>query len=277
MAGSKDDCLKVGLLLGTETIPEWFVRAIETAAGSDNVEISLILRVERRDASDDVSLLTDVRRKKSWTIVAGLQKISDAVFGSPWYGTPRDVETIPCLEGVPERETTAEPTGKYGCALSADAVEAIRSEVDVAVHFGVGILRGEILEAPTLGVIGFHHGDLRFYRGGPPGFWEFVHGRSTTGVTVQRFTETLDGGEILAFESVAIDDAESWREVRCRQCRSSEPLLATALQNLRDPEFSPGTPDELGPVYSPSQRDWRTTARYLLRELAGRTRSSLGR
>jgi len=54
-----------------------------------------------------------------------------------------------------------------------------------------------VLSAPTYGVVA-HHGDVRAYRGGPPGFWEYVNREPTATVTVQRYTEQLDGGELLA-------------------------------------------------------------------------------
>lgn len=269
--------LRVCLLAGTGTVPEWFAAALEAATAREDVELSLVVDADVPDGGGDVDLLTDVRRKKSWVFVAALQKFSEAVFGAPSYGSRRHYEDVPCLADVPVRRTTVVPSGEYGYEFPAADVAAIADAADVAVHFGVGILRGEILDAPTHGVVGFHHGDIREYRGGPPGFWEFLHGRSTAGVTVQRFTETLDGGSILAFEAVDVDDARSWREVRRRQCAASESMLATALRNLRDPDFEPERPAELGAVYSPDQRDWRVTLRYVVREATARIETILGR
>lgn len=268
--------LRLCLLLGSGTVPEWFAGALEEAIADDDVEVSLVVRADRPDDGGEVDLLTDVRRKKSWVLVAALQKLSAAVSGPPPSDSGRGIDAIPPLDDVPVRRTTVEPSGEYGYVFPDAAVAAIRDGADLAVHFGVGILHGDVLDAPEHGVVGFHHGDLREYRGGPPGFWEFVHGRRETGVTVQRFTETLDGGEILAFEAVPIADAGTWREVRRRQRAASKSMLATAIGNLRDPAFDPETPDHLGPVYSPARRDWRVTARYVGRELTGRIRTFLG-
>jgi hypothetical protein len=269
------DRIRLCLLLGTESVPEWFATAIGRAVEDENVEVSLVVQVDRPDGGDEVDLLTDIRRKKSWSIIAGLQKLSEIVLSSPEHDTDRDVGTIPALADVPVRRTTVEPSGEYGYEFPDSDVDIIGGNAVLAVHFGIGILHGDVLTAPEWGVAGFHHGNLREYRGGPPGFWEFVHGRSNTGVTVQRFTETLDGGEILAFETVPIEDAGSWREVRRRQRVASESMLARAIDNLRDPTFEPERPDELGPVYSTSRRNWRVTARYVYRELVGRTADSL--
>lgn len=60
-------------------------------------------------------------------------------------------------------------------------------------------------------------------------------------MTVQRLNETLDGGEILAFEHVpidAIDDADTWPEVGRRLFERSEGMLAAAVPQT--PASGPG-------------------------------------
>lgn len=69
--------------------------------------------------------------------------------------------------------------------------------LDILIRGGGGILRGDILNAARLGVISFHHADNRFNRGGPAGFWEVYLRKDTTGFTIQRLTEELDGGIVL--------------------------------------------------------------------------------
>jgi len=272
MAVKSRSPVRLCLLLGTETIPQWLIRALETATEDSDITISLVIRADQPDGSEDVDLITDIRRKKSWTLIAALQKFSDILFEEPAYDTKYLLEDTPFLEDVPIHRTNVETSGEYGYKFTDTDVDRLQKKADVAVHFGIGILHGSVLDAPKWGVIGFHHGDVRNYRGGPPGFWEFVHGRCRTGVTVQRFTETLDGGEILAFEEVSIDDARTWREVRERQGTAAEPMLAQAINRLRDPGFKPEPPDKLGPVYSTSQRNWRVTFQYIYRELTGRVK-----
>ena len=69
--------------------------------------------------------------------------------------------------------------------------------LDLIVGCGSGILRGEMLEAARLGIIGFHHGDNRVVRGAPAGFWECYHQWPKTGFVIQRLTENLNGGIVL--------------------------------------------------------------------------------
>jgi hypothetical protein len=82
------------------------------------------------------------------------------------------------------------------CDSDVQAIKARR--LDVILRMGSGILRGEILEAAMHGILSFHHGDNRTHRGGPAGFWEVLERRDCSGYLVQRLTEALDAGEVLA-------------------------------------------------------------------------------
>src|SRR5689334_19518804 len=83
--------------------------------------------------------------------------------------------------------------------FSDEDVEKIRAlNLDLLIRCGSGILRGGILNASRLGIVSFHHGDNRVCRGGPAGFWECYHRSPQTGFIIQRLTEELDAGEVLA-------------------------------------------------------------------------------
>jgi hypothetical protein len=82
--------------------------------------------------------------------------------------------------------------------FSADDIARIKKlELDVLIRCGYGILRGEILHAARFGVLSFHHGDNRSYRGSPAGFWEVYNREDSTGFVIQQLTEELDGGHVL--------------------------------------------------------------------------------
>jgi hypothetical protein len=83
---------------------------------------------------------------------------------------------------------------RYG---DADIQEIRKLNFDVLIRCGSGILRGEILNAATFGIISFHHADNRINRGGPAGFWEVYLRQESTGFTIQQLTEELDGGNVL--------------------------------------------------------------------------------
>jgi hypothetical protein len=77
-------------------------------------------------------------------------------------------------------------------------LRAIRGlSLDLLLHFGSGILRGEILTAARFGVVAIHHADNRVNRGQPAGFWEVYLRQDSTGFVIQQLTEELDGGKVL--------------------------------------------------------------------------------
>ena len=69
--------------------------------------------------------------------------------------------------------------------------------MDLLIRSGSGILRGEILDVCTNGVISFHHADNEINRGGPPAFWEVYERNPRTGFIIQRLKNELDGGDVL--------------------------------------------------------------------------------
>jgi methionyl-tRNA formyltransferase len=113
--------------------------------------------------------------------------------------------------------------------LPDDAVELL-SSVDIAIQLGFGVIKANALTAPEFGMLSFHHGDIRKYRGRPAGFWEYMNGEPTAGVTLQRLSESLDGAETVDFTQVDISNASSWLEVRRCLYSASEPTLANGIK-----------------------------------------------
>ncbi|GHB23759.1 glucosamine inositolphosphorylceramide transferase family protein [Mongoliitalea lutea] len=95
---------------------------------------------------------------------------------------------------------------KYRDAFSSENLNEIASfHLDIILRFGFRILSGPILALPRLGIWSFHHGNPRYYRGGPPAFWEVMEKQASTGVVLMRLSEALDQGEIL-YESLTQTD-----------------------------------------------------------------------
>jgi hypothetical protein len=241
------DPTQVCLLTPPETVPAWAARTVERMLAETDAEISLVVEnacTDERSTGEAVRRLFDLRE---WGVVAAaLELLGDDL-------PPLERVPVRELDGVADAEwITCEPNTVEGWknALPEFAVERM-AETDAGIRFGFGFLVGDALTAPEMGVLSFHHGNLREYRGQPMGFWEYVHGRETAGVTVQRINETLDGGEIVADRRVAIGDAPTWNAVRCRLYDASEEMLATAVRNLNADDFEPETlsEDELGDLY----------------------------
>ena len=260
--------LQVGLLLSGSEIPAWQARAVERMVARTDADVTrVVVNAESNERGLD-HYVERMRENPLWAPVGAAHLLT----GPPNHRRTRRVGSIEGL-GDPEMvRCEPDPAPDFGNVLPEEGVEAL-AETDVAVRFAFGILKGEALDAPERGVLSFHHGDLRKYRGQPCGFWEFLHGEETAGVTLQRLNETLDGGEIVAFESVDIADARTWSAVRDRLFAASDDLLAKGIENVaRDVE--PRSPDELGDLYSlPEGSD---VLKYVFKEGTGRMRKVVG-
>lgn len=101
------------------------------------------------------------------------------------------LEEIPLIDCEPVYENTS--------TFFVDKdIETIKNQhLDFILRFGFNIIRGTILESAKYGVWSFHHDDEMEYRGGPPGFWEWMQDNPRNGVILQRLTEQLDKGLVL--------------------------------------------------------------------------------
>jgi len=102
------------------------------------------------------------------------------------------------LQGVPEIELAPDVEGIWE-SVPEDIVERIKlAKPSFILKCGLGLIKGSILEAAPLGVWSWHHGDPRHYRGRPAGFWEIFNDEKFMGAMLQRLTDKLDSGAILA-------------------------------------------------------------------------------
>ena len=79
-----------------------------------------------------------------------------------------------------------------------DIKSILDEKLDIMLRGNVAnIYRGKVLKLAKYGIISFHHGDSSWNRGGPPGFWEVVFKKPSTGFIIQILNENLDSGNIL--------------------------------------------------------------------------------
>ncbi|WP_246988376.1 formyltransferase family protein [Halorientalis marina] len=262
-----DDVFQVGLLLGMDEVPEWFATGIERLVENTNAEISIIM-VATPTSKDETS------ESGKTGPLSLINSVKNSLFGSSRQ-PPRPLDELDCVKDTKQEQCDIIPQEGLGIELPEKVVQQFE-EIDVGIHMGVGILKGEILTAPEYGILGFHHGDIRQYRGSSAGFWEFLHGEEEMGITLQRLQPELDAGEIVVFESVDISDACTLGEIRSRYRTISEKMLEKGILLLQDEDFSAKRPDSLGKVYKEEERQrWKVTALYLYKEMKGRTRQRL--
>lgn len=257
----------VALLLDGETVQSWAKTALSRMVTETDAEITHVVVNADPPSFGLDHYLGRVREYPLWTPVGAAHLLAD----EPPFKRQVSIRDVPGVADAERIVCEPEPAADFGNVLPKWVTESVGPEVDVAIRFGFGILKGDFLDAPEHGVLSFHHGDLRRYRGMPAGFWEFVHGETVAGVTLQRITETLDGGSVVAFHPVDIADARTWQEVQRRLYRTSEGMLAEGIERIREPDYEPWQPDEYGDLYSlPKGRDVLT---YVAKNNLGRVRA----
>ena len=271
---------------------EWQVRAIERLQDETDITVSLVVQnvadteceaeswnTKQRLGLEDVTQFFEVfRQEKAWTLVLAERNIARLLGDEQTLWHRHSVENVDCLDETEHVQCVPETENGWN-ELPDDVVSRLEAECDVAIRFGFGLVRGDVLTAPKYGVLSFHPADIRRYRGmGPPAI--FHDGRARAGSTLQRLNESIDGGEIVAYDDVSLADCHTLWDVFDRLATLQISLLTSGIASLRDPSFEPQTiPDEqLGEFYYRDQR--RTVSfsgRVLAKNLAGRVRHGLER
>lgn len=196
--------LKVGLLVNGPFSSQYDHDLVSWAKEQADIEISHLIVYPRHRGSRLARAMDILRMQGLYALLSRLlfQVIVSAealilkrsrVHGGHY-------RTYDLRKGVGQTLTITPIVSKSGFVyrFSAENIDKVRAlGLDLLIRCGVGILRGEILQASRLGIISFHHGDNRVNRGSPPGFWECYHEWPQTGFIIQRLTEELDAGEVL--------------------------------------------------------------------------------
>lgn len=113
-----------------------------------------------------------------------------------------------------------------------EIVDAMRAKgVRTIIKFGMSLLRMDNLDG--VDVLSFHHGDPRFHRGRPAGFYEIQNNAPCVGMIVQKLSNVLDGGEVLALGHCKLYPY-SYRQTIQGLYQASPALFRRALMNYRN-------------------------------------------
>ncbi|PIQ47515.1 MAG: hypothetical protein COW03_14815 [Cytophagales bacterium CG12_big_fil_rev_8_21_14_0_65_40_12] len=120
-----------------------------------------------------------------------------------------------------------------------------------------GIIKEPWLSLTPNGILSYHGGDMRKYRGQPSGLWELYNGESEMGVTVQVLAKGLDKGLPVVEKTVSIDKKDRLLDVNQKVAKVSESMLYEALKRLSSPDFEPELINSFGKIYTlPNLRQW---------------------
>lgn len=142
---------------------------------------------------------------------------------------------------------------------SSETISRIREHnLDILLLInGYGIIKKELLTIAPLGILSYHHGNMRKYRGMPPAFWELYNNEKEIGVTVQKLETGLDCGIPVVERSVHIGKKDTLSSLNQRIYNEGVDMMHDALIKLSDPDFKPEKIESFGKVYTlPNLRQW---------------------
>lgn len=142
---------------------------------------------------------------------------------------------------------------------STEVMENIRShKLDILLLVGsYGIVKEPLLSITPMGILSYHHGNMRKYRGRPVGFWELYNNDSEMGVTVQILEAGLDSGIPVEEKIIPIRANETLDSLTKRAYRESSALMSQALKKISNPGFVPEKIETFGKLYTlPSFGQW---------------------
>jgi methionyl-tRNA formyltransferase len=237
-------------LLASPTVDDFWLDVLEPLFAEPQIEVVGACVDARRAAPLHTRLRRELKKGRgAYVAVMAAKLVARAL-------TNRSVAAAPYLRGrgVEVREVED---------LYADtALDFIRgTRPDCIFRFGFGFIREPVLSLAPQGVISYHHGDIRSYRGQPVAFWELYAGEHEMGATVQILSEKLDAGRIVLEKAIAIRPTDTWKSLELRAYDESKSMIHEACLLLDRDEFRPKVlpEDELGTLNTiPNFRQWAT-------------------
>lgn len=99
------------------------------------------------------------------------------------------------------------------------------------------IIKKNILDIPTFGIINAHSSLLPKYRGLMPTFWVLRNNERETGVTVYKLTEGIDDGPIINYGKIKLDNKITHSELIIKSKKLANELLIDSLSLIKLGKF----------------------------------------
>lgn len=238
------------LLLASPTVDEFWMNVLEPLFNDPRIVIVGACVDVQTSPSMFARLRQHLKKGRGgYVVVMGLKRLV----------RPLHHRTLPTDGYLRDRDVEMLETDDL---YSTEALEFIREKKpDCIFRFGFGIIKEPVLSLAPKGVISFHHGNMRKYRGQPVGFWELYAGEREMGVTVQVLNEKLDAGKIVVEKPIPIRPNDTWDSLEERAFDDSVGMVHEACLLLERDDFEPEVipEDELGKLYTvPNMRQWAT-------------------
>jgi UDP-4-amino-4-deoxy-L-arabinose formyltransferase/UDP-glucuronic acid dehydrogenase (UDP-4-keto-hexauronic acid decarboxylating) len=127
--------------------------------------------------------------------------------------------------------------------LWVDRIQAMAPDMIFSFYYR-NLLSDAITSTARHGAYNLHGSLLPKYRGRAPLNWVLVNGEKETGVTLHRMVKRADAGNIVAQQTVVIDDADVALTLHRKLCASAQTLLRDALPLIASGSITEKSQDE---------------------------------
>jgi hypothetical protein len=183
--------LRFGIMIDDLIMETWQVETIKLLI-DNGMKLSLIIQNAERDSKQRF-----VDKIKGYPYRRLFFQVWNHYFFQPeckkrlHINTSIELDNIPLLDCIPIHKGIS-------TYFQDNDIKTIKNHnLDFILRFGFSIIRGGVLTAAKHGIWSFHHDDEMYFRGGPPGFWEFFQDVPVNGIILQKLTESLDKGIVL--------------------------------------------------------------------------------
>lgn len=243
---------RVGILLDTENSQEWTINALQEMMENSCAKIELLIIKKNKQNNSKLSNLKTIIHSKDQFLDMIFDILEAIRYGNNFQKRSIiNINKVSFLKDTEKIYCSPIPFDRYAVDLPEDVIKRIKEKkIDVLIRRGFEIIRGNILNATKHGVISYHHGDLRKYRGTKAPAAAFIKGEDYLIVTIQKLDDKLDGGKIIYENPVYIGDLTSMDSVKKRIFEKEAVLiLSKCINRLNDPDFTPKTIENLGKNY----------------------------
>lgn len=237
--------MKIGLLTG-HFISDFRLKTLKPILEDKNFLIKVALIDDRPKKSLLQKLKNNIKRGRGgYVLVMAFQNL-----------LAKNEKGLKTTEFCSENGIAAIETKK---PYSLDTIEIIKKfNLDLLILVGgYGIIKEPLLKVTPLGVLSYHHGNMRKYRGMPPALWELYNNENEMGVTVQILSAGLDNGIPIEEKTIEIRKNDSLKKLQNRAYDQSVNMLYGALQKISNQDFKPQRLNNFGKIYTlPNLREW---------------------
>lgn len=237
--------MRIGLLASTQ-MSNFVLNTLKPVFEDKNMEVALVIIDSRPKLTLKQKIKKNFKRGRGGYM---LVMAAQSYFNKQQTGIKTKVY---CEErGLDYIETSSH--------YAIETIEKIKSyNLDILVLTGgFGIIKKTLLEVTPIGVLSYHHGNMRKYRGMPPAFWELYNNEREMGVTVQLLSAGLDSGLPVEEITIPVKPEDTLKSLETRAMQQSEIMLYKALKKIESGRYIPEEINEFGKVYTlPNLRQW---------------------